>query len=477
MPACLSLRPLHDQRLAALADGTCAELRAVGRGAAAICRHLRHSSPRTSLQIRVARGLEGAFAQGVAQQRALHLEGRTHLACDEDEVDGLGGALEPHAAAEELLKLDAAVVVRVEHLEEAPRLGDVDVYGLEEVHHLLGLQALIEVVEGDPPGLVHVEAPEEPHGLVHLLDLLHLGRALDCALHKQRRNNIHHREGGKEDVQEERHAAPGRDMLDEGRDQVVPVDAPREPLEQREEGAWQGAKPRCKLPLAHRVLEAVDKDGLRDVYAHNVNHDEQQCRRPDEGLHGVHDAAHHQPQLPREAGKVQRPDGPERPEHAGDAQEETRVPRGDFLRDCPIATDGQQDLLADLDDDEHGIERVPDPTVHPQEFAAEGKNSKGDLDREDDAEEDVQPAEGRGRDPDHVPCHDIRLHPDQHRARRDHGHDERLEARVPHDPLRHPLAVRKHRTFFEVNSLSRGKGHCLVGPVVAAPPQAGRSSS
>mmetsp|Transcript_60831 Transcript_60831/g.177797 ORF Transcript_60831/g.177797 Transcript_60831/m.177797 type:complete len:495 (+) Transcript_60831:90-1574(+) len=335
---------------------------------------------------------QGGHQMPRTQQRLQRVPLPLQLEAHDGNVQIPGLPLQPLAALQEFVDVDAARAVHVQEQEEHAGVADVQLERAEVGDHAGVVQVLLELVHGDGPRVVVVHLFEDlfhfPRVAGLAAELLSddgvavLTRGADSALDEDADHHVCNRKEGKGDVHHEQGAMEGR----EGAHRVVelrPVTAPRHRHEERDHRAAQGPE----VPLQGvRVGRAVGADGeVRgdpggDRDAEHVEEHGEHHGAPHEGLQTSQYGVDHEPELVEEghhaddAHHADDPDDAEYPQHR-DACE--LVARHNHVRYG----------LHDAHKDDERVEKIPGSVVRPEEA---GEAVTGPPQRQFDDEEQAE---------------------------------------------------------------------------------------
>mmetsp|Transcript_126449 Transcript_126449/g.357654 ORF Transcript_126449/g.357654 Transcript_126449/m.357654 type:complete len:319 (+) Transcript_126449:164-1120(+) len=291
------------------------------------------------------------------------------LVHDPADVDPLRAPVVHLDARDELLDVDRAAVVKVEHLEK-----------VVNVHHVqrdadLGKRCLrLDVVDQVVEPLQRHEACAVSHGreqqlhgnepfpplvdllLQHVLLVLRgeLGRVVD----EDTRDDVQDTEDSEGDVQAVEPDEHDADVH-QGCDGVAPVDAAGDGQVQREEGTLQGPVVLHQGRLVDAAIVALWPvgeslelvlDELHHADCNDVHDEAEEQEGPGQRLQGPDDPRHHDPHVAEEAHDAQHPERAEEPQHP-EEPEERHVRR----RDQP----DRHDPAGEAGGDEQKVEDVP----------------------------------------------------------------------------------------------------------------------
>mmetsp|Transcript_88831 Transcript_88831/g.287673 ORF Transcript_88831/g.287673 Transcript_88831/m.287673 type:complete len:292 (-) Transcript_88831:443-1318(-) len=278
-----------------------------------------------------------------------------------EDVHRLGAAMQPQATAEELLEGDLAALLKVEELEQVLGLCWLDIDGLPFGCRVRVAEAVLDLAEGDGRLLGPVRHVEELHDLVHEEGVLLLLGALQRRLHEDAGDDVHQSQEREGHVGREGQAQERRDLVDHGADHAVPVGAAGHRLPEGEDrpGERPEKVPEGLLTLGQRVavyrpLHHVVRDGLGEVHANDVYHQQQQHHCPSQRPEGADDGADNRTELADEvqdadhAEDAHKPKDPKHPQQPEVAHVHAGAPRHDA-----------DDLLGELREDDHEVEVVP----------------------------------------------------------------------------------------------------------------------
>mmetsp|Transcript_57314 Transcript_57314/g.147409 ORF Transcript_57314/g.147409 Transcript_57314/m.147409 type:complete len:273 (-) Transcript_57314:1094-1912(-) len=160
-----------------------------------------------------------------------------HVVCDLRDllherrgVEGLGGPVEPDAAAQELLGIHLARAVEVDHVEEPLRLRRVYVDAAEELLHL----ARVDLVEEGLQVHTALHVPEDLARVRHEERLLVLLGAQQDGVDEDACDHVHEREDREADVEHEEDGEHPADLPDHGQAELAPVLPATDGLEEGE---------------------------------------------------------------------------------------------------------------------------------------------------------------------------------------------------------------------------------------------------
>mmetsp|Transcript_104317 Transcript_104317/g.277541 ORF Transcript_104317/g.277541 Transcript_104317/m.277541 type:complete len:448 (-) Transcript_104317:814-2157(-) len=303
---------------------------------------------------------------------------------------------QPKATLHEGVLVDQVVPPRDE-LEERPRVAEVEVQCRKVGPHLLVLHHGLELLHGDGSGAVGVHVPEElldsrdvlppvlHHRLCSQVRVAH-GR-LDGAVAEDAGDAVEDGERDDEDVRDE-HRHEGCGHLLQGVRDLVPADAPRDGLEEREHRRPQGAPPPLEpgVRLRAGLLDVVHRD-LGDDDGKDVDDDQEEDERPYQRPHGHHDAIDERPQGTDEADK---PLDSQRLAHAHDAEDAQDPEVVHVVHRIQRRDDLDRKVDPRSEDDEE-VKRVPRP-VRAGEEALEALHppAEDELAEEQQREERVE---------------------------------------------------------------------------------------
>mmetsp|Transcript_51960 Transcript_51960/g.134395 ORF Transcript_51960/g.134395 Transcript_51960/m.134395 type:complete len:448 (-) Transcript_51960:38-1381(-) len=344
------------------------------------------------------------------------------MGLDSQQLFALGRSLEFHATCDELVERQAAGAVFIDHPEELGGIGERQ-FELSHAHLHLGLLAsfqeliqvqrvaavlvpgsedLLDALQLRPPGPVFTE-------LEALFVILGGGQH---ELHDDAYHNVHDAEG--RDQQEEDPECCHVPLI---RDRV-PSDlrrptVERHGLQQRVHAAANGSEVLLVVPSSAQLSVGAVGIGvvpnlLRQEHGADVNEDRRQNHRPSDGLEGLNQTLHDEPQLleglvpPNQPGKTHKagytderyhPDGPHA--HGGERGDECEQGyHGDHkcdnvphIPDDPLAT-----VVVDLEenlDEEHNAEQCLQQ--NPPNLSACGIGEI-DLQADDDGVKDYEDA-------------------------------------------------------------------------------------
>mmetsp|Transcript_32253 Transcript_32253/g.88967 ORF Transcript_32253/g.88967 Transcript_32253/m.88967 type:complete len:375 (+) Transcript_32253:410-1534(+) len=292
--------------------------------------------------------------------------------------------------------MDPVADVAVQQVEEAHSLPRVHVYGPEVTCEGGVAKRIFEPLGADVAVIVRVRQ-QGLANLVHrgvlLRDVfLHLrlvvlqGDASE-ALDEDRRCYVQQAPHDEGDVEHDEHDGDGGDPK-QGLHQPAPWHPPGDGHEECQHGAPQravaGEELRVRGRRAWPILEA-DSDGLQDSHGTEEDDGAHEQHDPGERSHGRGDGVHQEPERSHVRDVHQDPGGTQQP----------REPNGPRDSNGPHEANvvHVDENIRDLNEDDHGVERVPQHVGVPEEAAAvqaqagyqlnEENERKGHLDRTD----------------------------------------------------------------------------------------------
>mmetsp|Transcript_49223 Transcript_49223/g.110816 ORF Transcript_49223/g.110816 Transcript_49223/m.110816 type:complete len:355 (+) Transcript_49223:328-1392(+) len=348
-------------------------------------------------------------------------------------VDAPGLALEPQAAVQELTNVHVPGAIVVDELEEPLRVVGVQAKRSEVALYTGVLQVLVDLAETNRPGAVLVHLHEQVTHLMRVLlfelqlllyeEVALRPRGLHRVVDKDSRDDVHHRQHGECDVEEEQEAHHPVDVQER-----VAADAPAHAAEHGLHKAVDCPAEGPKLPFNLRqrgrallgMLLNVLRGRRGETNGEDVDDDGKHQECPHQRSHGVHD---HQ---------RQKAEFPEEPEHAEDPHD------SQHLDDLHAGRNGRPSAAAhSLNDEVHNgekhekhVEDVPAPVLVREVLSALQGQSQDHLDDEEDAAHVagyllVRSFLG-------ICCHVLDLQPDDRRIEEDHERARGVKQGVIH---------------------------------------------
>mmetsp|Transcript_116068 Transcript_116068/g.369305 ORF Transcript_116068/g.369305 Transcript_116068/m.369305 type:complete len:292 (+) Transcript_116068:174-1049(+) len=240
------------------------------------------------------------------------------LAHERREVDGSGGAVEPEAAHDEVLRFNCARTVLVQQPEETTCFGRVQIDGLEVVLHGSALELALEAVPLEAVGAGDL------HGLDGLAQAVQqVDAVLLCGLGEGRANedagdHIEHRQDSEGDVDAEYKSHDRTGSPNQGVHHVLPVDSTCHRLVKRQDRTVQGAKEHVGLGALFDPLWIVHSavgHHLCEANPGDIDQKQQQQHNPEERHQCASDRVHHGSQFPYEAQYPHHPNDAHKPQH------------------------------------------------------------------------------------------------------------------------------------------------------------------
>mmetsp|Transcript_25257 Transcript_25257/g.72721 ORF Transcript_25257/g.72721 Transcript_25257/m.72721 type:complete len:279 (+) Transcript_25257:742-1578(+) len=273
-----------------------------------------------------------------------------------------------------------------------------DLQHFEEPHGLGAVNTRPELLPRDFTGVVPVAPAKQGVGPLQEVRLGVLPAHAHRALDKNARNQVQEYEHCEGDEQCESQACNARHVLVEGSARDLPIEAPGNRFVHCVEGGQGGAEVPLQgqgvhsLGRRHLTLQGIVADNLCVEHREDIQHQDQQHARPNEGADRAKDQVHDLTQLSHKANDPQQAEDAEKLQDPCQSEK-----RGVTEFHLPVAIKGEHhELVGDLQQDQQCVEVAP-PLAPLEHRAPQHDDPSRQLQCEEDAEEDLEGSHQRRR--------------------------------------------------------------------------------